>query len=166
MNPSIAAFFRRKGAVELLCIADKRDFQGRFTDLDDEINVSHSTLSKRLNEAQELSLITVGINPEASSPENVYMTTPFGEEIQSEMRELGLPRTYEKLRTIEELFAEGSEDLVGWAENLDAELAEKAAEYSTQVEDPDGPISPDVEFGPLDSQVLNAVLGDIENIER
>lgn len=166
MNPSIAAFFRRKGAVELMCIADKRDFQGRFTDLDDEINVSHSTLSKRLDEAQELSLITVGINPEANSPETVYMTTPFGEEIQSEMRELGLPRTYEKLRTIEELFAEGSEDLVRWAESLDAELAEKAAEYSKQVEDPDVPVSPDIEFGPFHSQVVSAVVEDIENIER
>jgi len=166
MNSSFAAFFRRKGAVELLCIADRRDFQGRFTDLDDEINVSHSTLSKRLSEAQELGLITVAINPEASSPENVYRTTQTGKEIQNEMRELGLPRTYEKLRTIEDLFAEGSEDLVEWAESLDAELVEKAEEFSKRAEDSDARVDPDIEFDPLNSQVVSAVLEDIEDIER
>lgn len=166
MDTSFASFFRRKGAVELLCIADRRDFQGRFTDLDDEINVSHSTLSKRLSEAQELGLITVAINPEASSPENVYRTTQTGKEIQNEMRELGLPRTYEKLRTVEDLFAEGSEDLVEWAESLDAALEEKAEEYSKQVEDPDTRVDPDVEFSPIDSQVVSAVFEDIEDIKQ
>lgn len=166
MNTSFASFFRRKGAVELLCIADRRDFHGRFTDLDDEINVSHSTLSKRLSEAQELGLITVAINPEASSPENVYRTTRTGREIQSEMRELGLPRTYEKLRAIEELFAEGSEDLVEWAESLDAALVEKTEEFSKRAEDSDAHIDPDAAFDPLDSQVVSAVLDDIEDIEK
>ncbi|UOO97035.1 winged helix-turn-helix transcriptional regulator (plasmid) [Halococcus dombrowskii] len=166
MNTSFAAFFERKGAVELLCIADRRDFQGRFTDLDDEINVSHSTLSKRLSEAQELGLITVAINPEASSPETVYRTTQTGKQIQNEMRKLGLPRTYERLRTVEELFAEGSEELVEWTESLDAALAEKAEEYSKQVEDPDVNMNPDVEFSPLDSQVKSAVFDDLESIER
>lgn len=165
MNFSIAAFFRRKGAIELLCIADQKDFHGRFTDLDNEINVSHSTLSKRLDEAQELDLITVAISPEASSPEPVYRTTRIAREIQSEMRQLGLPRTYQKLRTVEGFFAGGSEELVEWTESLDAELAEKAAEYLKQVEDSDTNISPDVEFGPLDSQVVSAVLEDIEHVE-
>ena len=166
MTTSFAAFFRRKGAVELLCIADQRDFEGRFTDLDEEINVSHSTLSKRLSEAQELGLITVAINPEASSPENVYRTTRIGKEIQSEMRGLGLPRTYEKLRTIEELFAEGSEDFVEWAESLDAALVQKTEEFSKRAEDSDARIDPDAAFDPLDSQVVSAALENIENTER
>ena len=165
MNTSIAAFFRRKGAIELMCIADKRQDYGRFTDLDDDINVSHSTLSKRLDEAQEIGLITPGFNPKASSTETVYNTTQMGRQIQREMKELGLPRMYEKLRTIEGLFIEESEEFVEWAEKLDAALAVKAEEYSKQVEDPDVNMNPDVEFSPLDRQVQNAVFNDLENIE-
>ena len=164
MNTSFASFFRRKGAIELMCIADQRDFEGRFTDLDNEINVSHSTLSKRLSEAQELGLINVAINPEADSPENVYRTTQVGRQIQSEMRELGLPRTYEKLRTIEELFTDGSEDLVKWAESFDAALVEKSEEFKKRAEESDARIDPDAAFDPLDSQVVNAVLEDIRDI--
>jgi DNA-binding HxlR family transcriptional regulator len=153
MNSSIAAFLRRKGAVELLCIVDRLDYSGRFTDLDEKINVSHSTLSKRLDEAQELGLVTIAINPQADSPETVYGTTQVGRKLQSEMGKLGLLRMYEKLRNVEELFAEGSEELVAWAEELDRELVE-AAENA------------EIDRSPVDEQIIKHTLEGFESVDE
>ena len=72
---------------------------------------------------------------------------------------------YDKLRTIEGLFIEESEEFVERAEKLDAALAIKAEEYSKRVKDPDVNMNPDVEFSPSDRQVQNAVFSDLENIE-
>lgn len=56
---------------------------------------------------------------------------------------------YRRLRSINELFAKESEELVDWAESFDRALAEKAGEYSKQVEGPGVQFDPDVEMDPL-----------------
>jgi DNA-binding HxlR family transcriptional regulator len=78
MTTSIAAFLRRKGGIELLCVMNRDYSSGRFTDLDEEINVSHTTLSKRLGEAQDIGLIDVAVNHNPGATGTVYHITDLG----------------------------------------------------------------------------------------
>ncbi|TQQ83040.1 hypothetical protein EGH24_06305 [Halonotius terrestris] len=50
----IKEFFERKGAIELLCIARRH----QYTDIEEMINVSSPTLTKLLNDAEDLELLT------------------------------------------------------------------------------------------------------------
>jgi DNA-binding HxlR family transcriptional regulator len=154
MSTSIAAFLRRKGAIELLCVLDQRRYSGRFTDLNEELNISQSTLSKRLDEAQNLHIVGVAVHEDPSTTGTVYRTTRLGEHIKNEMDQLGLARTYTKLRSVEELFEESSNELVEWAEVLDEELAETAKEFTDTEE------KRNIDPGPLDSQILDEVVDE------
>jgi DNA-binding MarR family transcriptional regulator len=50
----IRSFFKQKGAIELICIARQHQFQ----DLEEKLDVTSPTLTKRINEAKELNLLT------------------------------------------------------------------------------------------------------------
>lgn len=148
MDTSIAAFLRRKGAIELMCVVDGDDSSGRFSEIDEALVISHSTLSKRLDEAQALGLINVSLNESTSVNGHIYRTTNLGKNVKRQLIEEGVPKTRTKLRTVEELFEEQSKEVLEWAEELDAKLVE-AAENS------------DKDLSPIDGRIVGMVVDDL-----
>jgi len=109
----IAAFLARTGAIGLL--REVHPMEGsRFTDLDDALDVSSSTLSKRLEEACELDLLEPSLESTDYGTNTQYKLTGSGRRIRNVMEHRGIIRTYDKIRTLEEQFEESVEELREW----------------------------------------------------
>jgi len=109
----IQAFLQRQGAIGILSRIDV--FGDRNKDLQEKVNVSSSTLSKRLQEARDLKLLTIQPQNTDYGTKEVYRLTQAGREVQSKINFIGLDDTYTRLETIEEQFENQRESLVDWA---------------------------------------------------
>lgn len=121
MVATIVEFLHQKGSVELLCVLTEAESMRQFTELDNNLEISTSTLSKRLDEGQSVGLISVNLNYEEERG-HVYRITPLGGDVARKMQRLGLIRTYMKLRGIDETFQEQIEELIEWAADVDKEI--------------------------------------------
>lgn len=74
MPESISDFLQKRGALGILTLLSTEDGQ-RFTDLDDRLMISSSTLNLRLAEARSLGLVTPGMNTGETSVSNEYQIT-------------------------------------------------------------------------------------------
>jgi len=112
---AIAGFLSRTGAVGLLRESVPFHNQGvQFSEFDEKLSVSSSTLSKRLDEACELDLLSVELESTDYGSNSVYVLTGTGRSLRDQMQQLGIFRTYDKIQTLEEEFDESVDDLREW----------------------------------------------------
>lgn len=109
----IAAFLTRTGSIGLLREVQHMD-GSRFTELDEALDVSSSTLSKRLEEACELGLLEPTLESTDYGTNTRYKLTGTGRKVRNVMEHRGIIRTYDKIRTLEEQLDESIEDLREW----------------------------------------------------
>lgn len=112
---AIAEFLSRTGAVGLLREATPFHNEGlQFSEFNEKLSVSSSTLSKRLNEACELNLLTINLESTDYGSNNLYVLTQTGRTLRGQMQQFGIFRTYDKIQTLEEEFDESVDDLREW----------------------------------------------------
>lgn len=112
---AIAEFLSRTGAVGLLREAPPLKSHGcRFTEFDEKLSISSSTLSKRLDEACELQLLKIELESTDYGANSMYVLTGAGANLRSEMDQRGIFRIYDKIQTLEEELDESVEDLREW----------------------------------------------------
>lgn len=109
----IAAFLTRTGAIGVLREVDRKD-GSRFTDFDEALDVSSSTLTNRLEEAYELDLLERTLESTDYGTSKRYKLTGAGRKVRTQMEYRSIARTYDKIRTLEEQLDESVEELCEW----------------------------------------------------
>ena len=112
LEEDIADFLSRTGSVGLLHeVSPLKDKGSRFSELDDKVDVSSSTLTKRLDEACELKILEVKLESTDYGSNKVYVLTGLGRRLRDRMERMRIFRTYSKMKTLEEELDEAVEDL-------------------------------------------------------
>ena len=112
---AIADFLSRTGAIGVLNEVPPLKYQGRrFTEFNENVDVSSSTLSKRLDEACESDLLKVELESTDYGSNNMYVLTGTGRNLRDQMEHMGVLRTYSKIQTLEEELDESVGDLREW----------------------------------------------------
>jgi DNA-binding HxlR family transcriptional regulator len=117
---AIASYLTRQGAVALLCVLSPNG--SRFTELADAVDVSRTTLSQRLEEGQEVSLITTVESDDDERTAHEYVLTEAGARLRMVMNQSGLTTTYRLLRDYRRQFDEQSATVCEWAKRNEEEL--------------------------------------------
>lgn len=101
----IVEFLSRTGAVGVLREVNLMA-GSRFTDLEESVDVSSSTLSTRLGEARDLGLLELKLENTEEGTNRHYALTGLGRRVYNQMEQRGIFRTYDKMKTLEEEFDE------------------------------------------------------------
>lgn len=114
MGVSGQQFLDSDGAIELLCELDPIGSQ--FSELDEELPISHTTLTTRLGEAQELTLIEKRLVEKNGKQVTVYSPTNSGARIMLELRRNGVVETYHVLKDMRSRFEKKSDAVREWVD--------------------------------------------------
>lgn len=128
MAEDIVDFLDGKGAVELFLVISP--LGSRFTDLKDELPITSTTLSNRLDEAEELGLITQLPSSEPQYRKQHYLLTKRGEYLQDKAWELRLPRLYRQIRELKYEYNGGVEAFIEQIDDEADAIWERPAEIT------------------------------------
>lgn len=106
-------FIARAGAIGILREIDHTGGK-RFTDLDEVVPVSSSTLTTRLGEAVKLGILVRNLEEKDGRTDTVYEQTKIARRLRQRMQEQQLIRIYDELRDIEQEFDEEVKKLQEW----------------------------------------------------
>lgn len=129
MADDFIEYFENDTAIEVFCALDSAG--KRYMEIKDEVRVSTSTMTCRLNEAKELGLVTQLPAEDPQYKDQAYILTERGRQIRLLMLEgFHLPALYTELCKLEHEFDGAVE---AFREKLEDE-ADAISEYSTDIE--------------------------------
>ncbi|WP_418285828.1 winged helix-turn-helix transcriptional regulator [Halorubrum sp. DTA46] len=134
-SESISDFLQKRGALGVLTLLSMEDGQ-RFSDLDKQLTISSSTLTRRLTEARALGLIVPGMNPEETSVNNEYRITTRGKRVTRRMENQSLTHAVQTILDYQQDVENELPDLLNWVEDHNEELAR--LDDQTPYQDPFG----------------------------
>lgn len=134
-SESISDFLQKRGALGILTLLSMEDGQ-RFSDLDEQLTISSSTLTRRLTEARGLGLVVPGMNPEETSVNNEYRITTRGKRVARRMENQGLSHAVRTIIDYQQDVESELPDLLSWVETHNEELAR--LDDQTPYQDPFG----------------------------
>lgn len=134
-SESISEFLQKRGALGILTLLSMEDGQ-RFSDLDEELTVSSSTLTRRLMEARGHGLVVPGMTPEETSVNNEYRITTRGKRVAKQMENQGLIHAVRTILDYQHEVENEMPDLLDWVEAHREELAR--LDDQTPYQDPFG----------------------------
>jgi DNA-binding HxlR family transcriptional regulator len=103
-------FIERKGALEVLF--EVSSGKKRFTDIQQNIEISSATISNRLKEGKVEGVWEEQLEQsEDGSARRVYVITPQGQEVVDRAEELSLPKIIDELQEIETEYEQRIEEL-------------------------------------------------------
>jgi len=132
---SVSEFLQKRGALGILTLLSMEDGQ-RFSDLDDRLTISSSTLTRRLTEARGLGLVVPGMTPEESSVSNEYRITTRGKRVARRMENQGLIHAVRTILDYQQDVESELPELLDWVDAHKEELARLDAQ--TPYQDPLG----------------------------
>ena len=109
MSLTVVEFFEQKGAVEIFCEIGKDGKQ--FKDINNNVSISHQTLSTRLRQAKEASLLDKEI---VNLNDQIWRPTFPGKEIYDELVEQGVVEHYEVFRVSRQEFEKAEASFTEW----------------------------------------------------
>lgn len=112
----VTTFLSRAGAIGILIEIDHTGGK-QFTDLNEAIPVSSSTLSSRLQEAIELGILKHDLADETHNNSKIYVQTKLARRLHQQIKQQQLARIYSELQTLQEEFDEEVENLQQWTYN-------------------------------------------------
>jgi len=140
----LSEFLSRKGAIELLCSIDMEG--SRFNELAEGLEISTTTLAKRLREGQEVVLIRPFAVGGEQGTAHVYTLTERGLGVRHHMMDSGATGAYQMVREAQERFEEKAEEVRDWAVENSETLAKDPYEIlDFQLEHEVGPFASDDE---------------------
>ena len=110
MSITVEEFLRRKGAVGLLSLLHERPMT--YSEIEPEIEVTSSTIVERRDDAADLGLIDVSLGRGEVGTKKVYTLTDMGEYLTDKMAREGITSNYRKMRALQQLLDEQTEDIV------------------------------------------------------
>lgn len=113
MSDLTYTYLRKKGAVRLLCEIDPQG--SRYTDLDEALDISHSTVGERLGELKEVSLIQHEATTGGRGTTNLYKLTPKGATFRRALHESGTVMAHRQLKAARNQFELKNEEMQEWA---------------------------------------------------
>lgn len=113
MSLSVSEFLTGKGAVELLCEVDPNG--SRFKNLEDEVPVSKQTLTNRLGEGVEASLLEREFITAERGTSHVYALTPKGATFRRVLEESATVITYRQFKEVQNQLEEKKAEMREWA---------------------------------------------------
>lgn len=134
-SESISDFLQKRGALGILTFLSMEDGQ-RFSDLDEQLTISSSTLTRRLTEARGLGLVVPGMNPKETSVNNEYRITTRGKRVARRMENQGLIHAVRTILDYQQDVESELPDLLDWVEAHKEELAR--LDDQTPYQDPFG----------------------------
>lgn len=108
MSLSTRAYLSRKGTVELLCEINPEG--SRFEELVDEVPVSRPTLSKRLAEGREVSILERQPITGAQGTTHEHNLTPRGATVRMRLFEQGLVLEFQQYKQARKQFKASSDE--------------------------------------------------------
>jgi len=106
----VAEFLLTKGAMPILTAYMRRDRNPRFSDLNEQIDVSSATLSKRLKEGRKLGLWMEGIVYSGDEKRKVYELTQIGGQWAEIADSLEITGRLDERREAEQRYEEALEE--------------------------------------------------------
>lgn len=113
MSLTIPDFLTKKGAVEVLCEIDPNG--SRFKHLKRSVPVSHQTLSDRLDEGVEVSLLNRKIITTERGTGHTYTLTPQGATFRRYLEESATVIAYRQFKQTRTQFRTKKHDACQWA---------------------------------------------------
>lgn len=117
---TIWEFLELKGSVGLLALLDERP--RTYSELESEIEITSTTISRRRNDADHLGLLTVELESNEDGTKHVYTLTPMGEYLTRKMSHKGINSSYHKMRDRQKEIEEKTKELADWAQKNSADL--------------------------------------------
>lgn len=99
MTDDLLDYLADKGTIELLCVVDTAGM--RFVDILEEVPITSTTLSKRLDRAERLGLVEQGVAVDPQFRKQHYFLTERGWRLKKKADEYGLPGLYRALRNLQ-----------------------------------------------------------------
>lgn len=134
-SESISDFLQNRGALGILTLLSMEDGQ-RFSDLEEQLKISSSTLTRRLTEARAQGLVVPGMNPKETSVNNEYRITERGKLLARRMENQSLIHAVRTIIDYQQEVENELPDLVDWVNNHKDELAQQ--DDQTPYQDPFG----------------------------
>ena len=145
-------FLQQRGTLGILTLLSMEDGQ-RFTELEEKLPISSSTLTRRLTEARGHGLVVPGMNPEETSVHNEYRITTRGKRVARQMENQSLIHAVRTILDYQQEVNNKMEDLVSWVESHQEELAR--LDDQTPYQDPFGESVVNIEDEPeYDDEML------------
>lgn len=105
------AFLRKKGALETIVEIGRGS--ATFTEIEDAVLVSSSTVATRLQDGVEKELIEITHRPTDHGTEKRYKLTRVGNRVHDRIQEIDVDKTVQKLHRLQRERATGVEQLIG-----------------------------------------------------
>lgn len=126
MPDTLSDYFTGRGSIGLLIVL--KGGPHRFTDLENTLHISTSTLTQRLGEARDFGLIVPEIDEKETSVDDQYRLTERGQFIVSKLERLDVVHAYRTMLDMHETVETGRGELVDWV--TDEEVQEEIARRS------------------------------------
>lgn len=134
---AVADFLERKGAIGLLSTANRSG--RRFRYLEEHVDVSTATLSKRLKEAEQIGLVKLHAKRIDNRVRNVYYLSPLGEALHYEMHQAGIVQLYRDIQQKKNKLNEQKQNLIEWSSDTERLMDQYETLTELVSEDQDGP---------------------------
>jgi DNA-binding HxlR family transcriptional regulator len=120
MSTTAREFFSSKGAIALFC--ELSPTGSRFKELNDVLEISHTTLIKRLGEAEDLELLKTETTQGEQGRSHMYMPTNKGGRLMVQLRRDGVLESYQLYKEARTQFHSKAEEIRVWVEENPQEL--------------------------------------------
>lgn len=114
MPDTLSDYFQRRGSLGVLVVL--KGGPHRFTDLENVLHISTSTLTARLGEARDFGLIVPEVDENETSVGDLYRITERGQFVVGKMDQLEMVHAYRTLLDMHEQVEEGRDELAEWVE--------------------------------------------------
>lgn len=113
-------FLQLKGSVGLLTLLHERPRM--FSELESEMEITSSTISRRRTDADALGLLTVELESDEHGTKHVYTLTDMGEHLAKQMALNGITHDYTEMRDHQRKIEKKTADLIDWVGENPSEL--------------------------------------------
>ena len=112
MGISGEEFLRKDGAIELFCELGVHG--SSYSELDEKLDISHTTLTTRIEQARELGLLDKRLAREDEDSDAIYYPTDSGARFMIQIRQMDVLEAYKSQKQAREEFEKRSDDVRTW----------------------------------------------------
>lgn len=112
---TLVEFLQLKGSIGLLALLYERP--RTYSELESEIEITSSTISRRRDDADYLGLLTVELESDDHGTKHVYTLTALGEYVADRLANKGIISSYYQMRDRQKEIEQKTDEIVEWVED-------------------------------------------------